>query len=91
MKASHIGRPPAARTALRATIGLAAGLVALYLVGASAPLVAAALLIGAGPGRRGASPPEITRTAHHGPTGDADVLLAPKPTARPPTTLTPSS
>ena len=35
----------AARTVTSATIGLAAGLVALYLVGASAPLVAAALLI----------------------------------------------
>lgn len=35
----------AARTVTSATIGLAAGLVALYLVGASAPLVAVALLI----------------------------------------------
>jgi DHA1 family inner membrane transport protein len=35
----------AARTVTCATIGLAAGLVALYLVGASAPLVVAALLI----------------------------------------------
>ena len=35
----------AARTVSSATIGLAAGLVALYLVGASAPLVVAALLI----------------------------------------------
>jgi MFS transporter, DHA1 family, inner membrane transport protein len=35
----------AARTVTSATMGLAAGLVALYLVGASAPLVAAALLI----------------------------------------------
>jgi MFS transporter, DHA1 family, inner membrane transport protein len=35
----------AARTITIATIGLAAGLVALYLVGASAPLVVAALLI----------------------------------------------
>lgn len=35
----------AARTVTSATVGLAAGLVALYLVGASAPLVAVALLI----------------------------------------------
>jgi MFS transporter, DHA1 family, inner membrane transport protein len=35
----------AARTVTSATIGLAAGLVALYVVGASAPLVAVALLI----------------------------------------------
>lgn len=35
----------AARTVTSGTIGLAAGLVALYLVGASAPLVAVALLI----------------------------------------------